>query len=80
MPAYIDGEKFYRISEACTLAGISRVTFLRWIREGRYQDVLNRDWRGWRLFTDADIAELKRKVGRINKDSNRSKIVQHSFS
>ena len=65
MSLSIENKKFYRISEACALAGISRETFLRWVREGSFSDVKYRDFRGWRLFTDEDLARLKTKVGRI---------------
>ena len=65
MPLSVDNKIFYRISEACALAGISRETFLRWVREGLFSDVQYRDFRGWRLFTDEDLARLKTKVGRI---------------
>jgi len=71
MALYVDENKLYRISEACALAGISRMTFLRWVREGTYPDVLYRDWRGWRLFTEDDVARLKLKVNHINKTGKR---------
>jgi excisionase family DNA binding protein len=65
MPVSVENTKFYRITEACNLAGISRETFLRWVREGSFSDVKYRDFRGWRLFTDEDLARLKTKVERI---------------
>lgn len=65
MSLTVDETKFYRISEACALAGISRETFLRWVREKSFPDVRHRDFRGWRLFTDSDIAGLKARVNRI---------------
>ena len=67
MPLSVDDRRFYRISEACALAGVSRMTFLRWVREGSFPDVAHRDWRGWRLFSDDDLARLKAKVNRIQK-------------
>jgi excisionase family DNA binding protein len=67
MPVLVDNRKFYRISEACALVGISRETFLRWVREGSFSDVKNRDFRGWRLFSDDDLASLKAKVNRVTK-------------
>jgi excisionase family DNA binding protein len=65
MSLSVDNMKFYRTSEACALAGISRETFLRWVREGSFSDVMHRDFRGWRLFTDDDLARLKTKVNRV---------------
>lgn len=67
MSLSVNGQRFYRISEACALAGISRMTFLRWVREGAITDVLHRDWRGWRLFTEDDLVKLEAKVNRIQK-------------
>ena len=65
MQLSIDNGKFYRTSEACALAGISRETFLRWVREGSFSDVKHRDFRGWRLFTDDDLARLRTKVNGV---------------
>ena len=67
MSLSVNGQRFYRISEACALVGISRMTFLRWVREEAITDVLHRDWRGWRLFTEDDLVKLKAKVNRIQK-------------
>jgi hypothetical protein len=41
--------------------------FLGWVRLGLFVDVRYRDWRGWRLFTDDDLARLKAKVNHIQK-------------
>ncbi len=70
MPLSVNEKKFYRTSEACALVGISRMTFLRWVREGHLPDVSNRDWKGWRLFTDNDVARLKLKADLIQKVRN----------
>jgi len=59
------------IAEACEMAGTSRNTLLRWIREGRFSDVGIRDRNGWRLFTQNDVERLKAEVNRI-KLVNRS--------
>ncbi len=65
MSLLVAGQRFYRVSEACDAAGISRPTFLRWVREGTFADVRRRDWRGWRLFSDEDVDRLKAKVNHI---------------
>jgi len=67
MSIFIDDLRCYRTSEACALAGISRMTFLRWVREGSCPDVRLRDRKGWRLFTNDDVVRLKRTVNQINK-------------
>jgi hypothetical protein len=65
MPLVINGQKFYRTSEACRMAGTNRMTFLRWIRENKYADVPYRDQKGWRLFSEKDIRKLKSKTIKI---------------
>ena len=65
MPVIAGGRKYYHVSEACAMVGISRVTFLRWVREGTFPDVKQRDWKGWRLFSLDDIKRLKAKVNKI---------------
>lgn len=50
---------YYRTAEACKIAGISRSTLLRWFRSGTLKDVIHRDRRGWRLFTQADIERIR---------------------
>lgn len=45
--------------EAARRIGVSRNTLLRWFRERRVEDV-HRDRNGWRFFTFADIARIKR--------------------
>ncbi len=50
---------YYRTTEACKIAGISRSTLLRWFRSGTLKDVTHRDRRGWRLFTQADIEKIR---------------------
>jgi len=48
----------YRTTEACKIAGISRSTLLRWFRNGTLKDETQRDRRGWRLFTQANIDKI----------------------
>ena len=55
------------IAEACSIAGTNRSTLLRWIREGRFDDVKTRDRNGWRLFGKDDIKRLKVEVNRIKE-------------
>ncbi|MFC1916412.1 MerR family transcriptional regulator [Chloroflexota bacterium] len=65
MPTVINGKRYYRTAEACQIAGISRSTFFRWLRQGSYKDVLNFDRRGWRLFTKDDLRRLKAEVNQV---------------
>jgi len=65
MPVRVNGENYYRSAEACRIAGTSKNTFLRWVKEGSFPDVQHRDRRGWRLFTESELARLKAEVSRI---------------
>lgn len=67
MTISLDGKTYYRTAEACKLAGISRNTYFRWLREGLLVDVGIRDRRGWRLFTEEDLHRLKSEAGRVTK-------------
>ncbi len=64
MPILLDGQNYYRTAEVCRIAGISRNTLFRWTKDGIVEPAL-RDWRGWRLFTQAQVDRLKAKTDRI---------------
>jgi len=65
MPIVIGGKIYYRTAEVCHIAGISRSTLFRWLRQGTFEDVANIDRRGWRLFTKKDLKRLKAEVNQI---------------
>jgi len=67
MTISLDGKTYYRTAEACRLAGISRNTYFRWLREGLLPDVGMRDRRGWRLFTEEDLLRLRNEANRVTK-------------
>ena len=72
MPVVIEGKTYYRTAEVCRLIGISRNTLFRWLREGKFGQQEYRDWRGWRLFTPAQLDGVKTttsQVSRINRSS-----------
>ncbi len=66
MPIELNEESYYWTAEACRIAGINKNTYLRWVREGIFVDVQNRDRRGWRLFTKDDLARLKTEVNKVH--------------
>ena len=66
MPVRLNGGTYYRPAEACRIAGISKNTLLRWIREGTFAEVEHRDRKGWRLFTEDDLDRLKAEVNKIS--------------
>ena len=65
MPVLIEGRKYYKTNEACKKAGVSRATLFRWLKNNIFQDVAQKDRRGWRLFTEEDIERLKKEVNKI---------------
>lgn len=65
MPVKIDNRTFYRTSEACRMASISRSTLLRWLKDDCLKISDYRDRRSWRLFTEADIKKLTTEANRI---------------
>ncbi len=66
MTAKINGETYYRTNEVCRMVGVSRNTLFRLVRQSVFNEVERRDHRGWRLFTDDDIAQLRTRINRID--------------
>ncbi|MFO8143890.1 MAG: MerR family transcriptional regulator [Dehalococcoidales bacterium] len=66
MPVVLDSQTYYRTSEVYRLLGISRSTLFRWFKEGVASEPRYRDRRGWRLFTEKEVKELKNLVNQIN--------------
>ncbi len=60
----IDGKTYYMTNEACSLAGISKATLFRWIREGILADSFRKDRNGWRLLSNGDIKKIKAEANR----------------
>ena len=65
MPVVINDQTYYRTVEVCRMVGISRNTLFRWLKEGIFSDVEYRDWRGWRLFTAAQLESVRMKTDRV---------------
>ena len=68
MSIRFDGVNYYRPAEACQIAGISKNTLLRWIKEGSFPEARHRDRRGWRLFTKAEVYSLKAEANKIQRE------------
>ncbi len=64
MPIEINGQVYYRTSEACKKTGISRATLFRWLKGGILEK-LPRDRRGWRMFTKSDLDKVQVEATRI---------------
>jgi len=67
MPISINDKTFYRTSEVCQIARISRSTLLRWLKEEDLDIPDYRDRRSWRLFTEEDVNKLASEANRISE-------------
>ncbi|MGD9014473.1 MAG: MerR family transcriptional regulator [Candidatus Omnitrophota bacterium] len=47
------------ITEAAEAVGVVPRTIMRWEKSGKINQV-KRDWRGWRVFTEDDLQELRK--------------------
>ena len=65
MPIIIKGETYYRTSEVCRMANISRSTLLRWTQAGILPEVSHRDRRDWRLFSQEDVNRIEKEAFRL---------------
>jgi DNA-binding transcriptional MerR regulator len=65
MPVIISDQTYYRTAEVCRIVGISRNTLFRWLKEGIFFDVEYRDWRGWRLFTAAQLETIRMQTNHV---------------
>ena len=67
MPIEINGQTYYRTSEACMKTGISRATLFRWLKAGVIKKPY-RDRRGWRLFTEDDLNKIQEEANRVEAE------------
>ena len=65
MPVVIDGRIYYRTAEAFRVIGVSRNTLYRWLQKGVLNGIERRDSRGWRLFTQEEIDQLRKTINSI---------------
>jgi len=73
MPVVINNQTYYRTAEVCRMVGVSKSTLFRWLKEGIFSDAEYRDWRGWRLFTAAQIETIKTKTSHVTAISRKAK-------
>ena len=64
MSIEIDGEIYYRTSEACKKTGISRATLFRWLKAGILEKY-HKDRRGWRMFKEEDLDKIRAEARKI---------------
>ena len=64
MSIEIDGQVYYRTSEACKKTGVSRATLFRWLKAGILEKYHN-DRRGWRIFREEDLTKIRVEARKI---------------
>jgi len=57
-------KNMFYTSEAAKIAGISKATLLRWLKEGKIPESA-RDIRGWRVFTQNEVNHIKEYANTI---------------
>ena len=72
MPIEINGQVYYKTSEACRKTGISRATLFRWLQAGILEKY-HKDRRGWRLFTEDDLNRIRGEAEKINIEDSFSR-------
>ena len=73
MSVMVNGQPYYRTAEVCRITSVSRNTLFRWAKDGFFGEPRYRDWRGWRLFTEAQVDKLKAKTSQILVGDNPNK-------
>lgn len=48
----------YSTKEVCSKFDVTKTTLFKWEKEGKLNKV-QKDWRGWRLFSDENINEIR---------------------
>jgi excisionase family DNA binding protein len=60
----INGQIYYRTSEACKKTGVSRATLFRWLKAGILEEYY-KDRRGWRIFREEDLNKIRAEARKI---------------
>jgi predicted site-specific integrase-resolvase len=68
MPVKINGRIYYRTAEVCQMVGIGKSTLFRWIRQNIVKDAAYRDRKGWRLFVEDELLNLKSETNKIQRN------------
>jgi predicted site-specific integrase-resolvase len=68
MPVKINGRIYYRTAEVCQMVGIGKSTLFRWIKQNIVKDAEYRDRKGWRLFAEDELINLKSETNKIQKN------------
>ena len=65
MPVVVTDQTYYRTADVCRMIGISRNTLFWWLKQGIVSDVEYWDFRGWGLFTLAQVGAIRPKIDHV---------------
>lgn len=65
-------ENSYSAQMVCEMLQISKSTLFKWEREGKIRPV-ERDWRGWRVYRDHNIDEIRGVIAQQAQGSRRER-------
>jgi len=51
----------YSTNDVCTELDVTKNTLFKWEKEGKIGKV-QKDWRGWRVFSDSNVEEVKKII------------------
>lgn len=51
----------YSASEVCTKFDVTKNTLFKWEKDGKIKKV-EKDWRGWRVYSDKNIDDIRRVI------------------
>jgi len=54
-------ESTYSTQEVCSKFDVTKTTLFKWEKEGKIARI-NKDWRGWRVFNEENIDEIRRII------------------
>jgi len=52
------------VSEIAEKLGVSTKTLIRWEKAGKIKKA-KRDWKGWRVYLEEDLADIQRFAGSV---------------
>jgi len=64
MPHRFGNTQYYSSIEVCRATGISKATLLRWLRQNTINLTIQRDRRGWRIFSVSDLKLIDNEANR----------------
>ena len=62
--------KKFTAHEICKKFDVTKNTLFKWEREGKIAKV-KKDWRGWRVFSEKNVAEIKKIIDEKMKGNQR---------